>query len=116
MSCQPRGVGTSTVLKHQEVWGLVRHSQCRVEPGLEPQESGGRIPAPHIHSLARQVLRPQGAGRGALEVGAAKLSLQQGGAGAAKGLVLEERLCVLGRREQRCWAGRESQCPQGVSC
>ena len=45
VSCQPRGVGTSTVLKHQEVWGLVRRSQCRVEPGLEPQESGGRIPA-----------------------------------------------------------------------
>ena len=37
-------------------------------------------------------------------------------AGAAKGLVLEEQLCVLGRREQRCWAGRGSQRLQGVSC
>lgn len=26
LSCQPRAVGTALVLKHQEGWGLVRHT------------------------------------------------------------------------------------------
>ena len=83
---------------------------------MEPQESGGRIPAPHIHSLARQVLRPQRAGPGGWEMGAAELSLGQGRAGGARGLVLEERSCVLGSGEQGCWAGRGSQRLQHGSC
>lgn len=74
---------------------------------MEPLESGDRIPAPHIHSSARQVLRPQGEGHGGLAVGAAELSLQQGRVGAARGLVLEERLCVPGRQGISAPAGRE---------
>ena len=39
-------------------------------------------------------------------MGAAELSLGQGRAGGARGLVLEERSCVLGSREQVMCAGQ----------